>query len=324
MKKYFALVLALVMLLSLFACGKKEEAAPSPTPESQQENPGGMAVHDDAIAAYDPEQDQHETEETAETEETDAPAFAPVMIVDNAFFRAMADSIEPHGSWGYTLNVTLENKSDHAVHVMLTEASLNDRMCDPAWSYDIEAKGIVSAQICWAEESLERVMLNPDNVTQIMATMEVYWPDNGEAGNIVDETVCIYPKGSGAHQGSFPDVPYQISFFDNNEFVFAVTEFNPNAQMGFALGVYIENRTSETLYFTMDNVFVNGAACDPYWITTVSGHMVALTDIGWYDAALQQAGISSPSDVYEISFDFSVYDGDGNYLVEAHPCCAAP
>ena len=94
--------------------------------------------------------------------------------------------------------------------------------------------------------------------------------------------------------------------------------------MGFALGLYLENRTGETLYFTMDNVLVNGAPCDPYWIEAVSGHMIALPDVPWYDAALQQAGISSPSDVYEVAFDLSVYDGDGNYLVQAHPCCAAP
>ena len=44
---------------------------------------------------------------------------------------------------------------------------------------------------------------------------------------------------------------------------------------------------------------------------------------GGWNAALQQAGISSPSDIYEISFDLSVYDADGNYLLEMSPCCAA-
>ena len=318
MKKIISILLCIVLLASMLACGKKEEA-PAPT-LPPQDNAGDMQVYDEAIPAYDPEAEQEENQQEAVA---DLPPFEPFVIVDNEFCRAEVTGIDPNGNWGFAFDLLLENKTNFELYATLSEASVNDWMCDPGWSYYLEPGAKETATVSFADDLIAPFDLTRADLTQIIATLKIHVPENGEAGYLVDEYFCVYPYGSGAHMGSTPNVPIQTSFFDTNEYTFSVTNFNATSQMGYAMQVFMENRTGETLYFTFDNVTVNGASCDPYWIQAVSGHMRALTNIEWFEHVFAEAGIDINS-VKEIGFELSVYDGNGNYLLQNSPCIATP
>ena len=92
MKKLMSIMLALLMVLMLAACGDAEADEVS-TPDAVTE--GNIAVQD----------------ETQETENETEIVFEEMTVVDNEYCTIKITEIIPDDVWGYTLKLYLENKS---------------------------------------------------------------------------------------------------------------------------------------------------------------------------------------------------------------------
>ena len=96
-----------------------------------------------------------------------------------------------------------------------------------------------------------------------------------------------------------------------------ITGIEEDSLFGYALNVFLENKTETELMYTVDNVSVNGYMCDPFWATTVAPGKKANTQITFMDSDFEINGIT---EVQEITLTLQVYDNNdwmAPYLVEA-------
>ena len=94
---------------------------------------------------------------------------------------------------------------------------------------------------------------------------------------------------------------------DNENCTVKITAMDADSIWGYAINVYLENKTNKELMFTIDNVSVNGYMCDPFWAASVAAGKKANEQIGFTDDDFEKNGIEK---VNEITFTLRVYDND--------------
>ena len=99
----------------------------------------------------------------------------------------------------------------------------------------------------------------------------------------------------------------EILLAEDENITVKVTSVNPDDAMGYALKLYLENKTDEELMFTLDRVSVNGFMCDPFWAATVTPGMKANETVTVLSSALQDNGIDTVTD---ITFTLRVYSAE--------------
>lgn len=94
---------------------------------------------------------------------------------------------------------------------------------------------------------------------------------------------------------------------DNEYCTVKITEFDASSIWGYAVNVYLENKTDQELMFTVDSVSVNGYMCDPFWATSVASQKKANSQIGFSSDDFETNGIETVTD---ITFTLRVYDSE--------------
>ena len=108
----------------------------------------------------------------------------------------------------------------------------------------------------------------------------------------------------------------EIVLVDNEDITVKVTGINEDTIWGYALTVYLENKTDKNLMFSLSDVSVNGFMCDPLWAETVAAGKRSHSDISWMSSSFEENGIT---DVETITLPIRVYDADDlttEYLIE--------
>ena len=108
----------------------------------------------------------------------------------------------------------------------------------------------------------------------------------------------------------------EITLVDNDSCTVIIKGVEEDALLGYALNVYVENKTDLELMFSVDQVSVNGFMIDPFWATTVSAGKKANQQITFLESDFEANGIEQ---VEEISFTLNVYDNNdwlADYLVK--------
>lgn len=248
----------------------------------------------------------------ATTEATLPPVvFEETVIVDNENCTFTITAIDSESTWGYTLKAYLENKTDKELMFSLDNVSVNGFMCDPFWAVTVSAGMKANEEIRFSPEDFDNNGI--DSVTDITFTLNVYDSNNWDADHLVADTFTIYPLGAEAV------VHYEreaqegdIVLFENENCTMIVTGFDPDSIWGYAVHVYLENKTDKNLMFSIDGAAVNGFMCDPLWAETVAAGKRSNTAITWYTSALEENGIT---DVESLVLPLRVYDAD-NWMAE--------
>ena len=138
--------------------------------------------------------------------------------------------------------------------------------------------------------------------------LHVYDTNNWTADRIVDEIFTIYPMGEEAVK---PYVRANLSeetvLFDNENCAMIVTGFEPDHPFGYAVHVYLENKTENSLMFSTSDVSVNGYMCDPFWATEIAAGKRSNTTITWSGDSFAENGITI---VENVKLPIRVYDAD--------------
>ena len=91
---------------------------------------------------------------------------------------------------------------------------------------------------------------------------------------------------------------------DNADCQIVVTGFDPDNSWGYAVKLYLRNKTDQDLIFSADNTAVNGIQCEPYWAEIVTAGNSAFSTVLWDHASLEENKIT---EVKEISLPLRVY-----------------
>lgn len=290
-KRILSMLLAVLLLASLAACGGASDAQTDPTTA-----PSGST-----------------TQTTVPT--SDTPAFAETVLVDTDDITFKITAIEDDSLWGYTLKAYLENNTDKELVFSFANTSVNGFMCAPLWAATVSAGMKANEEIHFSESDFQRNGIK--EVTDITFTLHIYDNDNWTADYLVDEEFTIYPLGQEAV------TPYvrtpaaeEIVLFDDENCTMIVTGYDPDNTWGYTVNVYLENKTDKTLMFSLGDAAVNGFMCDPFWAETVAPGKRSHSDISWSAGSFEENGIT---EVDTLTLPIRVYDADHittDYLID--------
>ena len=98
-----------------------------------------------------------------------------------------------------------------------------------------------------------------------------------------------------------------LVLFDNDDCTLIVTGFDPDSLLGYAVNVYLVNKTDKGLMFSVNDASINGYMCDPFWATSVAAGKAKNSSIEWSNSTLEENGIES---IDEIELPVHVYYED--------------
>ena len=308
MKKLTALLLALVLLLSLAACGAKnteepvtKEPAESTQPETQSES--------DAVGLPEVNKQKPVVDAEVEEEATTAAmelAEGETIVCDSDTLGLKITGCEQTADGDFMLYLSIVNKTDRNVTLNVDDVVVNGWYCDPYFSETLDPGESIDGTMFWYESMLDEYDI--ENVTQISFDYEMYDVDNYDLDSYAVGRFVYQPLGADAVQIA-PWEPDEddIVVFENDKCAMVITDVDDEGTWGYELTACLINKTDYELMFSIDDARVNGADLDPFWAWSVPPQARSVTDISWYPDDLTNAGITS---VTEIELDMVVYNND--------------
>lgn len=281
LKRFFTVFLSLILICGLAAC------------DSSTKKPGYSYSNATAVT------------ETIPLESVAAP-FQETILVDNEHCTFTITALDPDNLWGYTMKAFLENKTEQDLMFSLDLVSVNGFMCDPLWASTVTAGMKANEEITFLSEDFQRNGIT--EVREIAFTLRVYNSNDWEAAHLVDEIFVLYPLGEEAVTPyNRTPVDGELVLFDNEKCTMIITGFDPDNLWGYAVEVYLENKTNKDLMFSISNAAVNGFMCDPFWAETIAPGKRSNSMISWMSTDFEANGITT---VELLTLPIQVYDNN--------------
>lgn len=236
--------------------------------------------------------------------------FEEITVVDIDETTITITDIDEDGTWGYTLKVTIENKSEDITYMYtIDNASLNGVCVDPYFSVEVKPGKKLNEEIEFYMTDEEKELIG--EVTDIHILMYAYDSDDWSADNIFDEDFHIYPKGEdNAEDVIREDDDEDVVLSENDDVRFILTGIEWDDTWGYELSVYMVNNTDKNVVFTIDDASINGYMVDVYWADYLMAQTSALGEITFYLDDLEKIDITEEDEIEDLEFYFSVYDSD--------------
>ena len=298
MKRMICLILALAMIVTLAACGGKEEPVVTTATEVTVEI-------DEAVA---PETTEAPTEEVTEATEAPAPVTPVEMVLmdtEDCTFSVGMVTIDEMA--GMQVAVTCVNKTQEALVFSWNDVSVCGLMYDPCWAVTVPAGETLVSQVEIDTYVLETMDIHaPDEITfQLNVVSSENWMD----APYVAEYFTIYPTGRNADSVVYPIreavVSEQILVDDEN--MTFIIEYVEEQDLTYVVKCYITNKTAETIMTNWENVTVNGEPVDPFWTALIAPGKSAYAQVVFNWSDLESVGIQ---EVEQIDFDLLAYRYD--------------
>lgn len=306
MKKTVALLICLAMCTSLASCGGGAESeAPSSTADAGEEAEGSSDAASDETAEDGAEGESadagSEDEKAAEAE------FQVIDVVDNDQCAVKLTGIDPDDIWGYTVKAELENKSSEKTYMFSVEtASINGVECDPMFATEVAPGKKSNSDINFPTEVLEENGVG--DFTDIEISFRVHDSEDWEADPTALETAHVYPYGKEkAAEFVRESKDTDTVLVDNDSCAVIVTGYEDDEILGYTANLFLQNKTDQTVMFSVDEVAVNGYMADPFFAHSVAPGKCAFTSMSWADSEFEENGIT---DVKEITFELKAANAD--------------
>ena len=242
-----------------------------------------------------------------------APAFSQVLIDNDDLYFAIKD-VRSDAAYGYEWKVYVENRTDKNLMFSFEKVSVNDVMCDPFWAEVINAGKKGNCEITWMRDSLQEKQIG--DVTRVDFTLNVYNNDDYTEAALMHDPFTVFPLGEDKASSAVrePAATDHVLVDDDNCSVI-ITGYKPDNSWGYAMKLYLVNKTDRDMVFSVGDSSVNGIMCDPFWADIVCAGKTSYSTVLWDKNALAENDIT---EVEEISLPLKVYaDEDiGNPYVD--------
>ena len=240
-------------------------------------------------------------------------AFSQVIVESEDIYFAIK-SVRTDAALGYTWKVYVENRTDRNLMFSFEKVSVNGVMCDPFWAEVVNSGKKGNCEITWMRDSLQKRQI--EEVTQVDFTLNIYNDDDYTEAPLMHDPFTVYPLGEDKASETVrePAKTDQV-LVDNDSCSVIVTAFEPDNSWGFAMQVYLVNKTDKDLVFSADDASINGIMCDPFWADIVVSGKRSFSTVLWDKSALDENEIEK---VEQISLPMIIYADDdiGNPVVE--------
>ncbi len=310
MKRFAAMILALMMLFSLCACGStdttgsqktaQETQAPAEIrkPQENNETPKGTQAGDGTKAGADDSGGKQS--ETVYT-------IAGEVIVDDENCTFIIKKAETDPIWGFTLKAYCENKtSDKTLMFSIYDVSVNGYMTDPFWAEEVAPGKKSNDDISFPSSDFDEIGIT--SADEIVFSLRVFDYDDWTAEDLVHGVYAVYPTGLSADAVVCPERKTTASeqvIIDNDDVSFIILDQRDDSIWGCTFDCYLENKTDSTLMFSWDDVGVNGYMVDPFWAAEVAPGMRKYSGVSFPSSDFDEIGITAAD---EINFTLRIYD----------------
>lgn len=222
-----------------------EEA--SAAAESVSEGSSGAEEEDDPSDSGDMSE---------ETEDNSDITFEKQVLVDNDECSIAVKSIDPDGTWGYTLNMEVENKSsDKTYRFTKTDTYVNGVYLSAIWTERVDAGKKSVSELYFDNDALE--ILGIETVTDIQMTVYAYDTDGYSSDRVAEATVHIYPYGEENATVYVRETLETDQVLMDNEYVSViVTGFETEYDGDYTVNLYLVNKTDEELVYSLDDISI--------------------------------------------------------------------
>ena len=243
-----------------------------------------------------------EGDEDSSAKSGTASDFSQVLIDNDDLYFAIK-SVRDNAALGYEWKVYVENRTDRNLMFSFEKVSVNGVMCDPFWAEVINAGKKGNCEITWMRDSLQEKQIG--DVTEVDFTLNVYNDDDYTEAALIHDPFTIFPLGE---ENAFAAVREPAAadhvLVDDDNCAVIITGYEPDNSWGYAMKLYLVNKTDHDMVFSIDNSSVNGIMCDPFWAEIVCAGKASYSTVLWDKSALAENDIA---EVKEISLPLRVY-----------------
>lgn len=298
MKRIISLMIVLVLVFSLTACGGKEEVIDNGGEEikTSTEVNEEKVVENAEIVKDVEEKDETPHEYVLENE----------VILDNESCSITLVKCEETDK-NIEFTFSYENKvPEKELTFFIGDIVTNGWCTNNSAGEKVESGNTVTGKLSIRKSTLRNFDLQ--SVDELRFRFSVYASDY--SGNYAEDKCVVYPTGLTVSEIVSPTkrqgTDEQV-IVDTNMVKFIILGMHEQ-EKGVVLEGYVENKTTDiTLMLSAKNVLVNGKEVDPSWAHSVEANSKSYTNIGFMYSALEEAGIKSIEDV---QFELRVYDED--------------
>lgn len=119
------------------------------------------------------------------------PVEGETVLVDDENCTIIVTGFDPDSTFGFEMQVYLENKTDKCLMFSASNVAVNGFMCDPYWAVTVAPGMRSNSSMTWFDSTLQENGIT--EVTEITLPIRVYDNDNWTAEEILSETFTVNP-----------------------------------------------------------------------------------------------------------------------------------
>lgn len=299
MKRFFALALALLMVLSLAACGEEKRTTKKDRGDKQEATVTVPAGTEAPIA-------------------TDAPVDNnPDAIFDtDDYALAVTDIKFDDDYYGINIELKAENKTDDEEYTIMVESFYVNGLQTDGSCYIEIADGEVKNENAYVTADFLK-MAGIEDVEGFEVTFYII---DDDYDTIDTQTLSYGTNNEYTRDAQSTD---QV-IVDTDEAKVTIVEKKWEKYSGYQVVVYVENYTDNELYLTIEDITINDTEYETYLGTNVIPGAKTYDYITFYEYEIEEMGIASEADIDEIKFDLVVTDWDEYEDLSTTPVVVKP
>ena len=271
----------------------------------QTDNWDGTYLAEEHLTVYPLGEDAHTQTYQRESLDSDL-----VLVNDDNITMTLTAAHKEDG-WGYTWYLYLENKTEHDLMFNAENICINGLVCDPFWSCSVSAGAKTVDSIHWYEEDFETAGIT--DVTMVELTLWVYDEEDWDAEYLYDGALTVYPMGQDAATVQTRESrPTDIVLVDNDLLSITVTNQGYDDLWGYTVELFLENKSEEDIWFSVEDATVNGRSLDPFWMESIPAGRQGYSEIFWFESELEDSHIP---EVVEMELSFTAAQDDYPYAI---------
>lgn len=291
MKKTIAITLALILIISLAACGNSSSSeVKEPSNVSGTVTDGGskQAEHDNISDDNDNKSEQTEQGEITVTE---------TVLVDESGVKITAKSLSMDEILGPELKLLIENNSGKDLTIQCRNASVNGYMVETMMSVDIVNGKKANDELTFMESDLEACGIT--NIADMDFSFHMFTTEDWDT-YLDTPQINLKTSIADTYEYVFDDSGNVAYDADGIKVVIkGLTE--DSSIFGPSIVVYLENNTDKAITIQTRDVSINGFMVDAMFSSDVMPGKKAIDTITFMESELEANEITKIEDV-ELSF----------------------
>ena len=231
--------------------------------------------------------------------------FSQVLVDTEDLYFAIKQA-RTDAALGYEWKVYIENRTDQNLMFSFEKVSVNGVMCDPFWAEVITAGKKGNCEITWMRDSFAERGI--EDVAQVDFTLNVYNDDDYTQAPLMRDPFTVYPLGEDhGYTAVRESAETDHVLVDDENCSVIITGYDPDNSWGYAMHLYLVNKTDHDLVFSVNDSSVNGIMCDPFWAEIVCAGKSAYSTVLWDHNSLEENDIAK---IEQISLPLTVYSDE--------------